>query len=114
MKSLSFTSPTVDDEVFALGDRVIILDKGNLVAQGTPHEVMRAPRLETVAALTGFENVFDVVVSSIRRSRDNDMFAGGSLSGHPKLLWFKLRWGLRFRLAFGRGHIFSRTSHPTG
>lgn len=57
------------EEVFALGDGVVILEKGQVVAQGTPHEVMRAPRLETVAALAGFENVFDVVVSSIHVER---------------------------------------------
>jgi len=35
------------EEVFALGDEVIVLDAGRIVAQGRPHEVMRAPRLET-------------------------------------------------------------------
>ncbi len=48
------------EEVFALGDRVIVFENGRPVAQGTPHEVMTAPRLETVAQLAGFENIFDV------------------------------------------------------
>ena len=48
------------EEVFALGERVIVLENGRPVAQGTPHEVMTAPRLETVAQLAGFENIFDV------------------------------------------------------
>ena len=38
------------EEVFALGDEVIVLDAGRIVVQGLPHEVMDAPRLETVAA----------------------------------------------------------------
>ena len=50
------------EEVFALGDEVIVLDAGRIVAQGRPHEVMRAPRLETVAQLSGFENIFDATV----------------------------------------------------
>ena len=50
------------DEVFALGDEVIILDAGRIVAQGLPHEVMSAPQVETVAHLSGFENIFDATV----------------------------------------------------
>src|SRR5271165_5502330 len=37
------------EEVFALGERVLILDAGRIVADGTPHEVMTAPLQETVA-----------------------------------------------------------------
>lgn len=54
------------EEVFALGERAIILDAGHIVAQGTPHEVMMAPLQATVAQLAGFENVFDAVVERVR------------------------------------------------
>ncbi len=57
------------EEVFALGDEVIMLDAGRIVAQGRPHEVMRAPRLETVAHLSGFENIFDATVMALHESR---------------------------------------------
>lgn len=57
------------EEVFALGDEVIILDEGKIVAQGLPHEVMRAPRLETVAHLAGFENIFDATVVALHEAR---------------------------------------------
>jgi molybdenum ABC transporter ATP-binding protein len=57
------------EEVFALGERVLVLDAGRLIAQGTPHEVLSAPRMETVAQLAGFENIFDAVVESIRPER---------------------------------------------
>ena len=59
----------VSEEVFALGDQVIILDRGKIVAQGLPHEVMRAPRLETVAQLSGFENIFDAKVTALNEAR---------------------------------------------
>lgn len=52
------------EEVFALGERVIVLDGGRIVAQGTPHEVMTAPLQETVAELAGFENIFGVTVEA--------------------------------------------------
>ena len=57
------------EEVFALGERVLILEHGRVVAQGTPHEVMSAPRQETVAQLAGFENIFDAEVSRIHEER---------------------------------------------
>ena len=57
------------EEVFALGDQVIVVDGGKIVAQGLPHEVMRAPRLETVAQLSGFENIFDAKVTALNEAR---------------------------------------------
>jgi molybdate transport system ATP-binding protein len=57
------------EEVFALGERVLVLDHGRIIAQGTPHEVLRAPLQETVAQLAGFENIFDATVESIHEDR---------------------------------------------
>lgn len=51
-------------EAFGLGDRVLVLESGRIVAEGTPHEVLDSPRHETVAQLAGFENVFDAVVQA--------------------------------------------------
>ncbi len=45
------------EEVFALGERVIALEGGRIMAQGSPHEVLHRPELESVAQLAGFENV---------------------------------------------------------
>ena len=56
-------------EVFALGGRVLLLDKGQVIADGVPHEVMTVPRQETIAQLVGFENIFDVTVVSLREDR---------------------------------------------
>lgn len=50
------------EEVFALGERVIVLDTGTIVAEGTPQQVLDAPRQETIAQLAGFENIFDATV----------------------------------------------------
>ncbi len=57
------------EEVFALGEQVILLAAGRIVAQGRPHEVMSAPRLETVAQLLGFENIFDATVGALHEER---------------------------------------------
>ena len=50
------------EEVFALGDRVLVLENGRIIADGTPHRVMAAPRRESLAQLIGFENIFRAVV----------------------------------------------------
>lgn len=57
------------EEVFALGNRVVVLDGGRVAASGDPHEVMGAPRQEAVAQLAGFENIFDVAVDAAHEDR---------------------------------------------
>lgn len=47
------------EEVFALGERVIALEAGRIMAEGSPHEVLHRPELESVAQLAGFENILD-------------------------------------------------------
>ena len=61
------------EEGFALGDRVVVLDSGRIVAQGTPHEVITAALQETVAQLVGFENIFEAVVESVHPERGTMM-----------------------------------------
>jgi molybdate transport system ATP-binding protein len=50
------------EEVYALGDRVLVLEAGKIVAEGTPHDVLSRPLRESVAQLAGFENIFDCSV----------------------------------------------------
>jgi molybdate transport system ATP-binding protein len=57
------------EEVMALGERVLVMEEGRIIAQGTPHEVLTAPLQETVAQLAGFENIFDASVESVHEDR---------------------------------------------
>jgi molybdate transport system ATP-binding protein len=59
-------------EAYALGDRVIVLESGAVIAEGTPQEVLDSPQRETVAQLAGFENVFQVRVES-RHDQDGTL-----------------------------------------
>src|SRR5205807_4152363 len=45
---------------------VIALEQGRILAQGTPQQVLEAPRHESIAQLAGFENIFDAVVTTLR------------------------------------------------
>jgi molybdate transport system ATP-binding protein len=49
------------EEVFALGEHVVVLEQGQIVSQGSPHDVLDRPELETVAQLAGFENILQAV-----------------------------------------------------
>jgi molybdate transport system ATP-binding protein len=55
-------------EVFALGERVVVLDRGRVLATGSPHEVIDLPAYETIAQLAGFENLFTAQVVARRPS----------------------------------------------
>ena len=57
------------EEVFALGESVIVIEHGRVIARGTPHDVLEAPRHETVAQLAGFENIFDGTVVAVHETQ---------------------------------------------
>jgi molybdate transport system ATP-binding protein len=104
------------EEVFALGERVIVLDAGRIVAQGTPHEVIEAPQQETVAQLVGFENIFDAVVESVHPERGT-MTCRIAGDGGPVVLETPLvRGGVGSALRVGirAGDILLATVPPVG
>jgi molybdate transport system ATP-binding protein len=49
-------------EVYALGEQVIVLDAGRVLAAGVPHAVLEHPTHPLVANLAGFENLLDAQV----------------------------------------------------
>jgi molybdate transport system ATP-binding protein len=102
------------DEVFILGDRMLVLERGKLIAEGTPHEVMSAPRSETVAQLAGFENIFDAVVSSIHEERGTMtcLVGPGKIEIETPLIRAEL--GSKLRVGISAGDILLATSAPVG
>jgi molybdate transport system ATP-binding protein len=104
------------EEVFALGEQLLVLDAGRIVAQGTPHEVIAAPQQETVAQLVGFENVFDAVVEAVRPERGT-MTCRIAGDGGPVLLETPLvrgGVGTALRVGIRAGDILLATSAPVG
>jgi len=106
------------EEVFALGERVLVLEAGRIVAQGTPHEVMSAPLQETVAQLAGFENIFDAVVESVNPERGTmSCRLTASAEVRPILLETPLvrgGVGASLRVGIRAGDILLATSPPVG
>jgi molybdate transport system ATP-binding protein len=101
-------------EVFALGERVLALEDGVIVADGTPDKVMNAPSRESVAQLTGFENLLDGVV--VDRRPDAGVMvtrlAGTAVELETPLAATEI--GHAVRVAIRAGDILVATEHPRG
>ena len=102
------------DEVFMLGERMLMLERGRIIAEGTPHQVMSAPRTETVAQLAGFENVLDAKVTSIHEERGTMtcLVAGGSVELETPLV--RAEVGSKLRVGISAGDVLLATSVPVG
>ena len=104
------------EEVFALGERVLVLDNGRILDQGTPHEVLSAPQVETIAQLAGFENILDATVEAVRPERGTMTCriagdAGGILLETPLV---RGGVGSALRIGIRAGDILLATSAPAG
>jgi len=98
--------------VFALGERAVVLEGGKLIAQGTPHEVLNAPRQETVAQLAGFENIFDATVDATHEAQGTMTcrLAGTAVTLEVPLS--QVAAGAGVRVAVRAGDILLATSRP--
>jgi len=102
------------DEVFMLGERMLLLERGKIIAEGTPHQVMSAPRSETVAQLAGFENVFDAEVASLHEDRGTMtcLMGGNKLELETPLV--RAEVGSKLRVGISAGDVLLATSAPVG
>jgi len=102
------------DEVFALGERVLILEKGQIVADGAPHEVMTVPRIDTMASPAGFENIFDAVVSSVHEDRGTMTCKLANSDVELETPLVKETAGAALRVGIQAGDVLLATSRPEG
>jgi molybdate transport system ATP-binding protein len=102
------------EEVFALGERVLVLDRGRVLAQGTPHDVINAPRQETMAQLAGFENIFEAVVSAAHEDRGTMTchLVGSKVELETPLV--RTGEGSKMRIGIRAGDILLATQCPQG
>jgi len=102
------------EEVFALGNEVIMLDAGRIVAQGQPHEVMHAPHLETVAQLSGFENIFDATVLALHETRGTMRCRLGTGEMELETPLVRAEVGSCLRVGVRAGDLLLATEEPHG
>jgi molybdate transport system ATP-binding protein len=104
------------DEVFMLGENLLVLEGGKVIAEGTPHQVLSAPRMETVAQLSGFENIFDAEVTSIHEDRGtmSCRLASPDNSIDLETPLVRAKLGERLRVGISAGDILLATEKPAG
>jgi len=102
------------EEVFALGERVIVLENGRAVAHGTPHHVMSAPRLETVAQLAGFENIFDARVTAAHEERGTMVCQLSESKVEMETPLVRAAVGSALRVGIRAGDILLASVEPVG
>lgn len=102
------------EEVFALGECVLVLEDGRIVAQGTPHEVMSAPRQETVAQLAGFENIFNATVVSAHEDRGTMTCRLDDSNVELETPLVRADVGSALKVGIRAGDILLATVHPSG
>ena len=102
------------EEVFALGDRLLVLEAGRVVADGTPHEVMGRPQYESVAQLAGFENILDceVVAPHPEQGTMTCKVTGSESTLEAPLT--RLAAGTSVRLGIRAGDILVSAVQPVG
>lgn len=102
------------EEVDSLAEGVIALDHGRVVGEGTPLEVLEAPRRKRLAQAAGFENLLHATVLDLRPS-DGVMRVGLEKSACAiEAPLGEANPGDVVRLAIRAGDILLATEHPRG
>jgi molybdate transport system ATP-binding protein len=101
-------------EVFAIGERVVVLAEGRVIATGTPYEVLEIPENPSLATLAGFENVLAATVLSrtIETGTMHCRLAGTHVELEVPLARGEV--GTHLRIALRAGDILLATEPPRG
>lgn len=102
------------EELFALGERVIAISNGRIVAQGSTHEVLQRPELESVAQLAGFENIVDASFVATHLDQGTMTCRMGNASLTLEVPFTRIDQSRPLRIGIRAGDILIATSHPEG
>ena len=102
------------EEAFALGERVVVLEAGRIVAHGMPQEVLATPRHETVAQIVGFENVFDAAVTALHENQGTMVCQLERTDCELEVPLIRAGIGDPVRIAIRAGDIMISAQHPHG
>lgn len=100
------------EEVDALGERVVVMERGRILSAGVPNEVLDAPRRQRLAQAAGFENFLQGVVKDLRESEGvmRVQLAGSSAEIEVPLGYASP--GDTVRIAVRAGDILLATERP--
>jgi molybdate transport system ATP-binding protein len=100
------------EEVDALGERVIAMDRGQVVSEGTPMEVLEAPRRARLAQSAGFENLLMGSVVDLREADGVMRVRLGESHCEIEVPLGYAAVGDRVRVAIRAGDILLATAKP--
>ncbi len=99
-------------EALTLGERLLMMESGKIVASGNPLAILGTPNKESVANLTGVENIFDVHILERHAQRGTmTCDAGGCRVEIPYFEWAE---GRTLRVGLRSGDILVSTREPAG
>ena len=101
-------------EVFALGDRVIVLADGKVTASGTPHDVLEMPEQVSLARLAGFENILDATVMTRKPEAGTMVCRLGATDVDLEVPLAQGAAGADIQIAIRAGDILLATEPPRG
>jgi molybdate transport system ATP-binding protein len=101
-------------EAYAVGEHVVVLQSGRILAQGTPVEVLSAPRHETIAQIVGFENVFDATVVSVDEAHGTMLCQLNDCMAQLEVPLGRAEPGSPVRIAIRAGDIILAAEQPRG
>lgn len=103
------------DEVFALAERVVVMENGSVVAEGEPYDVFERPEHELTAQLAGFENIFDAGLVAVHQERGTMTCLAGAVQLEVPLTRSVTDSRDRtLRIGIRAGDILVATSRPDG
>jgi molybdate transport system ATP-binding protein len=102
------------EEVFALGERLLALESGRIVADGLPQDVLHRPELESVAQLAGFENVFEGSVAERHVEQGTMACRIANSQVELEVPLTRVGPGQPIRVGIRAGDIMLATSPPQG
>ncbi len=101
-------------EAFALGERVVMIEAGEVIAQGAPHEVLTSPRHQTVAQIVGFENMFDATVVEMHEHHGTMICQLGLSECRLEVPLISTSPGAAVRIAIRAGDVMIAAEPPRG
>jgi molybdenum ABC transporter ATP-binding protein len=102
------------EEAIALGDSAVVMEHGRVIAEGPAVDVLEMPRHETVAQISGFENIFSAAVTALHE-REGTMtcrIAGTELNLDVPIA--RTAAPQAIRIAVRGGDILLAASRPEG
>jgi len=101
------------EEVFALGERVIALEHGRILAEGSPLDMVPTPHREALAQSADFENLFNATVAGFNPQNGTMTcrLAGTSLEIKAPLT--RMALGAGVRLGIRSSEILLASAPPT-